>query len=309
MSIIRNLINKKTSLSHRKPTALCFFYDGKFDNELAKLGVQLIGPPDLSVYHWPDSIKTDNIKLIAKEEIQNYTYDFVIFNSLIAQREQILSIPRNLHLPGFVVNHEPNNETQYHINQRLNEAKINLIDTTWNTNSENILYGIEDTKAQNKDIDFLITGNFHQKDYGLLFELKKHIPNLKIMGDCPNFAYSEKPKSYEDYKNTLARCKKFIYLPTQGGVSYDLLWAMAGGACVITLKTNVACDILNANNSIICENISQLIQCCRHNNELIYHNKLLDNMKFVKEHFSHDKFVKKWNQVIKFYTQRVYINV
>jgi hypothetical protein len=212
-------------------------------------------------------------------------------------------------LPGFVVNHEPNNETQYHINQRLNEAKINLIDTTWNTNSENILYGIEETKAQNKDIDFLITGNFHQKDYGLLFELKKHIPNLKIMGDCPNFPYSEKPKSYEDYKNTLARCKKFIYLPTQGGISYDLLWAMAGGACIISLKTNVVCDIINANNSIICENISQLIQCCRYNNELIYNNKLLDNMKFVTEHFSYDKFVKKWNQVIKFYTQRVYINV
>ena len=57
MSLVQNLLRKKQTFEVKKPTALCFFYDGKFDNELAELGINLIGPHELSVYDWDSFLK------------------------------------------------------------------------------------------------------------------------------------------------------------------------------------------------------------------------------------------------------------
>ena len=304
MSIIKNLIHKKLSLTQKQPTALCCFYDGKFDSQLAELGIKLIGCHNSSVYTWSPEIKSSNITLINDNEINNYVYDFVICNDIIKQKDRLINYTRGLHLPGIIINHEPLHETKYHLTKRLQEARVEMISTEFNT-IEGIRYGTEELPNIIKDIPILLEGNFQNQDHGLIQMLKTTFPDLVLLGTNPGLSYSVQPTSFTEYRQYFARCKIFINLPTQRNISHQLLWAMSNGALIISLKTPAIEEILNVNNGILCNNPNELkntIQQCI-NKET---NKNTEAKK-INDILPLNDFNTKWQSIINTYIKKVYI--
>ena len=302
MSIIENLIKKKTDIKNRQPTALCCFYDGKFDSELSKVGINLIGVKDHSVYNWSTQCASQNIRLIKEQEIGNYSYDFVLCNDLVTQREQLLKYTKGLHLPGLVVSHEKFQETPYHLQQRLIEANVELISTEYE--SQGIQYGTEEIPNVKKDIPVLIEGNFQPHDHNVLFAIKKEIPNLVLIGYNPDIDFNIEPLFYEEYREYFARCKIFVNLPTQRNISHQLLWAMSNGAVPISLKISHIDNLFNKTSGISVNNVQELIVAIKHN--LNNKTNIGERAKKVNSLLPICDFIKQWENTINRYSRKVF---
>lgn len=288
MSIISNLIHKQTSKT--TPSALCFFFDGKFDNELASCGVNLFGYKEFSVYDWSANIAGPNIHLIPEEEIFNLSYDFIIFNSLYHFYDQIKKFPRLFHLPAFVIHHEDFTESPFHIKKRIEEAgNIKVIST------KNIKYGIEKIENATKNIKFLVSGNFQKNDYHILEKLHSELPGLVIIGENPDLECSINPFNYDQYRRTFAECDTYINLVTQKTLNYEVLWALANNAKVISLKTKHLEPVKE--NILFGETIEDLIEIAKENRSTPDIN--LDQ-------FSMNKFKNYWSNIISEYNERIY---
>ena len=303
MSIIKNLINKKT-WNNKEPTALCCFYDGRFDSQLAEIGIKLIGCKNHSLYDWSESSKSSNITVITEQEIPNYSYDFVICNDIIQQRDHLLRFTRGLHLPGIVVNHESFRETAYHLKQRLREANAELISTEYQ-DPNGIPYGTEELSDVEKDIEVLIEGNFQPTDYPVIQSLKSAIPELTLVGHNPGLDFSIEPLSYKQYRKYFARAKTFINLPTQRNIGHQLLWAMSNGALVISLKTPVVEGILNDSNGVLCTHPTQLAGIA--NDYKGKETSRRNRAKEINKIFPLATFKEKWKPIIDTYTKKVFI--
>jgi len=255
MSIIKNLLYKKIKIN-RKPRALCFFFDGKFDSEFAQtLDIELFGNEDLSVYRWDKNLKNKNITIIRKEEIYQYPYDFIIFNSFSVFENHIMNLPKSLHIPSVVFQHEDLAMTNFHLKQKLAQARTELVIT------KDKLYGIENKTDIKKDIDILVAGLFQPADYPLIDKIKKQIPNLLVIGNNPGLSYSVPISDYNSYKELFYRSKIFINLTTQKSVNYEVLWALSGGAKVIGFKLNELKDIEKYISAF--NNIEEIINCAK----------------------------------------------
>ena len=301
MSIIRNLIRKKIQPETKVPTALCCFYDGRFDSELANLGLKLIGCKDHSVYDWPTNAKSPNIQLIEEYQIPDYEYDFIICNDIIKQRPHILKFTRLLHLPGLVINHEPFMETNYHLNKRLQEAKVDIVSTEPHIENA-IKHGTTELEGIEKDIPVLLEGNFQQNDYRVLQSLHAAIPDMIVLGHNPGLDFSISPNSYEEYRQYFARCQTFINLPTQGSISHQLLWAMSNGASIVSLQVPILEELLK-DRGIFCRHPSEIpaaVKIAKTN------TKIQNKAKEVNNLFSIQDFRDKWQTVIQDYTRRIY---
>ena len=302
MSTISNLIRKKTAFKNKKPTALCFFYDGRFDSQLADTGLNLVGSIEFSVHHWDINIKSDNVTIIPPQEIIQHTYDFVIFNDLIKQHEHIKNMSQSLHIPSIVLGHEPYTETTYHLKKRLQESRLQYISTEYGVEN-NIPYGVEELPNITKDIDFLVEGNFEAKDHQLLKMFKQKIPNLTLLGNNPGLDFSITPTSYTDYRQYFARCKTFINLPTQNNISHQLLWAMANGAFVVSLHSPPIAKVINSNNGVLCNGAQHLIDTAVNHT---YDQKKATKAKEIVKQFPIDIFQQKWNNIIEQYCNKVF---
>lgn len=309
MSIISNLIRKKTI--NTKPRALCFFFDGKFDVELSKF-VELIGPKNLSIYPWSENIKGPNIKLIDEQEIPNYTYDFIIGNDIGVNQQYeghhkyVANYSQHLHIPSIIIQHTKFPATSYHLAKRIQECGAKLYSTEYKK-EESIPYGV-DSLGKTKNISILIDGTFRPEDTGILNHLKQNIPELQVVGDNPTIEYNIFPQSYSHYRNTLSSTKILINLNTQHNIPYNVLWAMADGAIIISLKTPAITKLIeNNNNGILCENVDQIIEKSK---ELINktNKKISTNAKKVKEIFDYETFKNRWVNIIEEQTKRIYVH-
>ena len=296
MSIIRNIVHKKTITKNAKPKALCFFYDGKFDAELADLGIELIGCKQFSIHDWYCRAKHENITLIQPNEIPNFNYDFVIFNDLTKHRDHILNVPGQLHIPGIIIQHEPNSETKYHLNQRLQEAKLNCISTEYQS-PNGIPYGVKQTTVENKDIEILTDLNFDKDNHQLTHTLKQQIPNIKIIGQNSELI-KEQIDSYKEYREYFNRCKIYLYFPRQRNISYEVLWVLASGGTVITFSSDNL-QKLGSKNIIYCNSVPNMIQTA-------IHHKKMATKENLEEKLPYDDFKDNWTKIIQQYNDKVY---
>lgn len=222
---IRNLI-KKTLKSKGPLNILSFFYDGKFDIELLTTGHNFYGFKGHSAYQW-QNYKTDysNLHLLDQPLYHLNSFDFAVINQRDRQR-QFLNICQSLHLPVLLIDHDFSRDNAYQRHQK----KLPFDSVSTNKfvqkqfDNELINYAINQNEGQYlKDIDVLMCGNFSQNDFGLIQQIKTHIPNSKIIGN--NLPFSEEISTYEDYKALFPRAKVYINLASQENIPYELLWA------------------------------------------------------------------------------------
>lgn len=298
MSAIQNIIRKKISSKSKEILALCCFYDNIFDGELSDM-VKLVG---INKYVYPANIniKHKNIEIIKPSDINDYTYDFIIFNDLIKQNNEIIQLTKSLHLPGLVISHEQYNETQYHLKQRLKQANIELISMNY---LDNQTYGVETVDIEKK-FPVIMDGSFQEKDYGFIRFLKTEIPELMLLGNNPGLDFSISPKTYEEYKYYIQSSKILLHLPLQQNIQYSVLLAMASGSLVITTENPWTQKLFKDGCGVLCKHPREFVQQ--------YKIPRKDNkeeiMKKVDRDFNINKYRDFWKNTIDKLCKKVYID-
>jgi hypothetical protein len=298
MSIVKNLIRKKTNQTNKRPIAFCCFYDGAFDSQLAETGINLIGCKNMSLHQFADSSLSHNIKLIHESEINNYQYDFIIYNDLVAQEKYIDNFSRMMHVPGLVIDHGNFRETAYHLNMRLSRANVDLVSMA------EIGYGTEEIKGVKKDIPILLEGNFTEQDYNAIRSIKNLVPELTVIGYNPGLECSTIPQSYMEYRDYFARCETLVYFPSNVGISQKVLWALSNNSMVMTIKTPSIEKIINRDNGIVYNNISEIMQNIkRYKSEKAKHKGNKDE---INSQFSLANFESAWRNITEQYVNKVF---
>lgn len=298
MSIIKNIVYKKKYLPGNKPKALCFFFDGKFDNEFAEINdIELYGNEELSVYKWDKNLRNKNIVLFKKEDLEKYSYDFIIFNSINTFEKHILSLPRHLHVPAVIFQHEDHGMTNFHLQEKLKTFKVDFL--------QDVPYAINPPKKDvDKDIDILIAGMFQEQDYKIIDRIKQEIPNLIVIGNNPGLSYSVPMSNYESYKELFYRTKIYINLTTQRSINYEALWALSGNAKVIGFKLKELEKIQQY--MILCENMESLINSAKREISNLNNSTISNNKEKILKQFSIEDMKKLGNLCIEKYCNKVF---
>jgi hypothetical protein len=314
MSIISNLIRK--SVKKEGPlNILSFWYDGRFDIELLKTGHNFYGSIDASTYPWPafDSAKYPNLHILDNiNEVNNLDLDLVIFNHREAH-SKFYNIPRMLHVPAFIIDHDFDVNNQYILKRIKAETPYPSVSTSQFVQRQydskhNINYGVErKTGEYDKDIDILISGNFPDNELMFINSLKSRFPTLKLIGRNEKVPYSEAVETFEDYRNLFKRARLFINLSIQRNTQYEILWALYHKCCIISNISPVYEGLLNENNCIHVSSLDEVQRAIQNlvNNKAMF-NKMASHDTNLSQ-FNNDDFIKGWNDIFESYRYKAYI--
>jgi len=312
MNTISSILRR--AIKNDKPAnVLTFFYNGRFDIELAKTGHQFYGILNLSCYDWPaiKKIQADNLHYILPEHVHDIDYDLILINHRTQNQDTIRQICTGLQVPTLMIDHDYNIENAYTIftkRQSTPFTSISTLDVIAKQMGSNytIPYGIQKLEPKEKDIDVLVTGSFLKEDYHVLNNIAQKFKNCRIVGKNPGFEKSEHIDSYEEYLDLFARSKIYVNLATQFNIPHDLLWAYGSGCAVVTTTTVVTQEFLKHGVNCLTEGsfegINGMIDTLLKDDK--QRQSLVSNSSELLTQFDYNKFLQSWTDIINDYRYR-----
>ena len=312
MNTVSSILQRATK-TDKPANVLTFFYNGRFDVELAKTGHRFYGTPEISCYDWPaiKEIKVDNLYSIPTNSIYDINYDLILVNHRTQNQKAIRQICSALQVPTLIVDHDFNIENPYTIFTKRKQSPFTSIGTLDMISKQmgcnyTIPYGIEKLEPKEKDIDVLVTGSFLQADYHILNNIAQKFKNCKIVGKNPGFDKSESVDTYEEYLDLFARSKIYVNLATQFNIPHELLWAYGGDCAIVTTTTAVTQQFLEPNVNCLTEGsfegINHMVETLLKNDK--QREALVANSHSLLEQFDHNKFLQHWTDIINDYRYR-----
>lgn len=306
--MISNLVRKSV-----KPTddfvIYAYAYNGIFENMLGVIpNITIYADPRKSHNKWRPYFSNDakNVKPLTLDRLpfNDINFDAVFCNSRIHQQEAARNAAMYLNVPLVIVDHvgpdkkhskldiEVIKET-YHGNHYV---ATNIPATRWN-NAECIPYYV-DIPVNTDDYvnDYIFCGDFQGSDFMTIREIADDLEGrYRVIGN-ENYGML-----YEEMEEAFLQSKVYIHLPTNNGLSWELLLAMACGCAVVSSKTDATESVIQDDvNGILVSNIDEVGPMARSlakNQEKI--EKFASfNRNMLETSFSKEIFINNWTKQI-----------
>lgn len=318
MTIIRTLTHK--SIKKNSLCNLCnifsLFWDGGFDLDLTRTGIQLYGVQDTAMRGWEyfSSTSPKNINMLdANFSVQKHdkVFDFIICNDRMKQFDVAKTLAHQFHLPIIIVDHLMPDTTMSVVDTKVMKqsqasyisiGSHKLISEKWENNFT-IPYGIEIPRemVQEKNNNVLIHGSFDSLAPQSRPILQQILQDTNSILKGNNKGLSEPFSSWQECEQVFNDSKVYINLSTTLSIPRGLLLAMAHGCAVVTNAVELTHTILkHEHNCLIIKNVEDIkpqTQRLLEDNKL--RQKLTENAKqTIIENFPMDTFIQNWTKLI-----------
>lgn len=299
-SILRAALEDREKLN-----VLCFFLDGRFEQELIDTGHNIYGCKQSFLAISADPAGLKYIPASTSQIDPDILFDLVLFNHMEIQAEKAAKLSKLFHIPMLGIQHFlPASHLKY--TKDLVCIDESIRDKFNDGCGEVIHYGVKDTgeSTSARDIDVLIHGTFLPKDFSILHHISEMQFKVEIHGNNPGFSHDI---DYKTLTEKLKRTKIFINLSTHTGVPYSALIAMMNGCAILTNKNEITPHIFNDKCSIVAENLSSFSPCI---------NKMLQGnweemgqaaRAFALEKHDYNKSVSLWKQKIESKAKEIFV--
>jgi len=247
-NVLRAALDKREQLN-----VLCFFLDGRFEQELIDTGHNIYGCEESFL---GDGKRAEGLKYIprsASKIDKDIVFDLIVYNHFETQAIKAQTIGNLYHVPVLGIQHFLPS-AQIHPKQELvfmDEA----IKEQFSVDGDVIHYGVKDSgeSTVERETDVLIHGTFLQKDYGVLKHISEMQFTTEIYGNNPGFS---KDIDYDTLTDRLKRTKIFINLSTHAGVPYSALLAMMNGCAIVSNRNEITPSLFSEEFTVFCKNLS-----------------------------------------------------
>ena len=261
---------------------------------------------NVAVNKWPafNKHESSNFNVIDEEQV-HMGFDVVLFNDRQVQKPLIERYAYELQIPTIIVDHKPLSMNPYLIKSLYNLQPFTSIQCYKSDNDiTKILYAvnpIEYNDSVDKDIDVLFTNTPKPDKVSTVQHILSQYPMTFIgnkIKEVPNLK-PEQAETYEEYKRLFARAKIFIHLPTNIGISSELIWALNHGCWVLGLAdTHTDATIMKHPRYIsatldLTSHIKQLLTKSPPPADLLYTN-------------NYSQYIKSWTNLITEHQKKVY---
>jgi len=326
MTTIRHTVSSILQRNEPK-TMLCFALDGQFESMLAETPHNFFVMPVHQIQGAAFSKIRSGCKNLSwfSQELKDVPIDMhidgVICNNRLSQYEVVNNISTNLCVPIIVVDHfgtyKCREEDITLIQQQHQMTTVSIsesIANQWKVPSTVIPYGIDSSKYtcnKNDKCTILMIGHIPQGDYAVISDmLQGH--QFYVIGNNPGM--SSPAQSYEEMIQAIDSSSVFLNMTAFESCPIALLEAMAAKCVIISLKHPSITDILNEQNSILCNTVEEIkielhkLKLASAENKLDQYQKLSNNAhQLIVEKFSMDTFITKWNDLLSKLPEKAYV--
>jgi hypothetical protein len=280
------------SYRNRKANILCNFYNGLFDVDLAKTGHHFYGAKESVFTEWrvEEEDIPDNIHFLSgefKHKLTDMYFDFVICNDRSKFYPKQKTLSEQLNIPLLLIDH--NGEHLSTDKESADILKQRVYDYNIGTHKHTDYWGVKEVvepfiptiEPQERNIDVLISGVFHEKEQPIIQEIIKNFPNHKILPAI---------MSKKEREKTFASSKVFINLATSQEFSNDVLLSWGAGCSVVSNNIKPVND--HKEHCSLCKTVPEIIE----ETQRILTGDIKPSLPPTLN--TEENFVKQWNEII-----------
>lgn len=316
MTLIRSLVRKAI-----KPADNCkvfnLFWDGGFDLDLTKIGMEMWGVKDTTIRGWEytSDASPSCVTFVSKKfsTLSNdFEFDLMICNDRLKQFDSARDLARKLHIPVIIIDHCLPGDLSPTDIMVINKARSSavtigcdpMISKAWQCDFT-APYGIEvcsiDIFDKPRENDVLMHGSFHQ-----LIPTHKHIitevtqqTNAKLFGfqEGESNPFTSWLQCHEMFLDS----KVYVNLATTDSFPRGLLLAMAHGCAIVSNTPKLIGQTIldDQYNCLTVDNIEEIVPKTK---ELLQDSELRTKLgknarETVAEYFPMKLALTKWKEL------------